>query len=227
MDWNNDRKKDLIAGDTQGNVWVFINSAEKGMPELTDGKRVAADGKLITAKHKEYKRIGGKPVLNKVLPASHELAKKYSKIHMADWDEDGLKDLLVGHINNIILYKNIGTLTVPRFQAPTRIPIPENTLPVKPSPYVVDWDGDGKKDLLVGSAKPKILFYRNIGANNQPQLTQGIPLILQGARFDETYEYRFTVTDWNNDGKKDLVVGNRCRRKEPCFGGNIWLFLGK
>ena len=33
------------------------------------------------------------------------------------------------------------------------------------------------------------------------------------------------VTDWNNDGKKDLLVGNfYSKDRKP--GGNMWLFLG-
>lgn len=227
MDWNNDQKQDLVAGDTQGHVWVFLNNGENGIPELGPGRRIAADNKLIRAERKVYNRIGGKPVLSRVIPANHNFAKKYSKIHVADWNDDGLKDLLVGHVKNILFYKNTGTLTAPRFQSPTRIPFPENSLPIKPSPYVIDWDGDGKKDLLVGSADPTILFFRNTGTNRRPGLEKGTPLNLTGARFDETFEHRFTVTDWNNDGKKDLIVGNRCRRKVPCLGGNIWLFLGK
>ena len=227
VDWNHDQKKDLVAGDTQGNVWVFLNTSKNRSTVLGPGRRVEVDGKPISAKRKVYKRIGGKPVLDRVIPASHELAKKYSKIHVADWDGDGLKDLLVGHIHHIIFYKNAGTPNAPRFQSPARIPVPEDALPKKPSPYIIDWDGDGKKDLLVGSADPKILFFRNTGTNHQPQLDKGIPLNLDGDRFEETFEHRFTVTDWNNDGKKDLIVGNRCRRKVPCQGGNVWLFLGK
>lgn len=227
VDWNHDQKKDLIAGDTEGNIWVFINQGSGVSPVLMAGKQVAAGGKLIHAQRRIYKRVDGRPVLDRIIPASHELAEKYSKIHMADWDADGLQDLLVGHVHHILLYKNVGTASFPKFLSPTCIETPENLLPVKPSPYVVDWDGDGKKDLLVGSADPKILFYRNIGTPDAPKLSKGVPLTLNGERFDETFEWRFAVTDWNNDGKQDLVVGNRCRRKKPCLGGNLWLFLGK
>ncbi len=37
------------------------------------------------------------------------------------------------------------------------------------SPYVYDWNGDGKKDLIVGQfTSGKIRFYTNIGTNNNP-----------------------------------------------------------
>lgn len=40
------------------------------------------------------------------------------------------------------------------------------------SPCVVDWDGDGIKDLLVGQyTSGKIRFYKNTGTNSAPVLT--------------------------------------------------------
>ena len=37
-------------------------------------------------------------------------------------------------------------------------------------PYAMDWDGDGKKDLLVGHFIPsKIRFYKNIGTDDNPE----------------------------------------------------------
>jgi hypothetical protein len=211
VDWNNDGKKDLIAGDSEGNVWLFENTGTQEKPSLAKGKRVEADSKLISA-------------------SNHELAEIYSKVHIADWDSDGLNDLLVGHNYTIILYKNVGTQSNPVFRAPTLIKIPERNFPVRPSPYVIDWDGDGKKDLLVGSEAAKIYFYRNVGIDINPQLARGEVLKLKGSGFDDGYRCRIEIIDWNNDGKKDILVGNVYNRKRgsnPPIGGNIWLFLGK
>jgi len=228
VDWNNDGKKDLIAGDTQGNVWLFLNVGTQQKPELAEGKHVEADGKPIAAQRKMYKRVRGRAVVDKVIPGSHPLAKVYSKIHIADWTGDGLKDLLVGHDNIIILYKNAGTQSSPRFLAPILIKIPEGKFPTRPSPYVVDWDGEGKRDLLAGSEKAKVYFYRNIGTDKNPQLDRGKELDLKGPGFDAGYRCRIDVTDWNNDGKKDILVGNRYRAGSGSrLGGNIWLFLGR
>jgi len=211
VDWDNDGKKDLLAGDTEGNVRLFLNIGTQEYPELAEGKRIEADGKPITAR-------------------SNKLAEVYSKINMADWDGDGLNDLLIGHDHTIILYKNVGTQSAPRFQTPTLIRIPEGKFPSRPSPYVIDWDGDGKKDLLAGSESPKIYFYRNIGTDKNPQLARGKVLELKGPGFDDGYRCRLDVTDWNNDGKLDILVGNFYSVKKGAkrsAGGNIWLFLGK
>lgn len=224
MDINNDGNKDLMAGDSGGNIWLFLNTGTKETPRLAKGILVEADGKPIKASRKTYKKENGKHVVDKIVPGSHTLAEIYSKIHVSDWDGDGLKDLLVGHNQTIILYKNVGTETAHRFQAPTLIKAPEGVFPSRPSPYVIDLDGDGKKDLLVGSERPKIYFYRNIGTDSTPQLAKGKVLDLKGDGFEDGYRCRIDVTDWNNDGELDILAGNFYSNKKPA-GGNIWLFL--
>lgn len=211
MDWNSDGKTDLLSGDTSGSVWLFLNIGGREKAELAKGVRVEADGKSIAAK-------------------SHKEAETYSKIHMADWDGDGLKDLLIGQINTIVFYKNVGTPSAPRFLAPTPIQIPEGKFYFLSSPYVADWDGDGKKDLLVGTESKGILFYRNIGTVKEPRLDRGKPLALK-VPGGESIRWRIDLADWNNDGKIDILLGNTytvtrtVRSWQP--SGNIWLFLGK
>ena len=226
MDWDDDGRKDIVAGDTEGNVWLFRNTGTQKEPKLAKGKRVKADGKAITAQRRTYKRQNGRYVVDKVIPGSSELAEIYSKLHVADWDGDGLKDILVGHNNTIITYKNVGSSSEPRFQSPVKIETPEGKFPVRPSPYVVDWDDDGKNDLLVGTEQSQVYFHRNIGTENEPELSRGKLLNLKMPKANAGYRWRIDVADWNNDGKKDLLVGN-FYSKDRTPGGNIWLFLGK
>ena len=43
------------------------------------------------------------------------------------------------------------------------------------APFVVDFDGDGVKDLLVGQFGGGVLWiYRNIGTNDQPKFAAGV-----------------------------------------------------
>ena len=43
------------------------------------------------------------------------------------------------------------------------------------APFVVDWDGDGVKDLLVGQFGGGVLWiYRNEGTNSRPKLAAGV-----------------------------------------------------
>jgi hypothetical protein len=240
VDWNKDGKKDLIAGDTKGQVTLFLNSGTPGKPELAAGVPVESEGKPISGKQTLYKieknqivMENGEPVVDKVIPGSNALAEIYSMIHVADWNGDGLDDLLVGHQVTILFYKNIGTAREPKLAAPVKIESPTGQWPSRPSPYVVDWDGDGVQDLLVGVdyGLPDVkapFFFRNAGTNQEPKLEQGVPLKLEGEDFDKGYLLRLGMADWNNDGKLDLLVGNRCTvGPDQKITGNVWLFLRK
>ena len=228
MDWNNDGKTDLISGDSKGGVWIYINTGTKEKPVLAAGKQVEADGKPITASTKTYKVVNGRYTVDKVIPGSSKLAEIYSKIHMADWDGDGLKDLLIGHNSTIIFYKNAGTKTKPVLKAPVTIDPPEGKFSSRPSPYVVDWDGDGKRDLLVSSEPRTLSFYRNVGTAKAPKLGKAQAVVLTGDGFEKGYRNRIEVVDWNNDGKLDILAGNfYSDRTTRTNGGNVWLFLAK
>lgn len=52
------------------------------------------------------------------------------------------------------------------FQSPEELFQHDRT--VKPCPEIVDWDGDGKTDLLIGG-EAKLWFYKNIGTAESPE----------------------------------------------------------
>ncbi len=214
-----------------GTVTLFLNTGTAEQPKFAAGKLVEADGVPITGSKDHYKKVDGKYVVDRTDVGNHELAKIYSRIHMADWDADGLADLLVGHDHYIIIYRNAGTKSAPKLLGPVKIDVPGVSNILRPSPYVTDWDGDGKQDMLVGTESPKILFFRNIGTAEEPKLAEGESLNLDAPGFSASYRCRFGVTDWNNDGKKDLLVGDFYSSKKAKgkhdHGGRIWLFLGE
>jgi large repetitive protein len=233
VDFDNDGKLDLVAGDTDGNVWFFKNIGTKTAPKLAAGVKVKADGKEITGSAPTA-AIGS--VLSTLPPATapDTLAGIYSKLHVTDWDGDGKLDILVGHNNvksggdEIVIYKNIGTAAEPKFAAPVKFDNPDVASVSRPSPYLVDWDGDGKRDMLVGTDDGKVLFLRNNGTNAKPVFAKSEEFKLSG--MEESIRTRIAVVDWNNDGKLDLVVGNYYYNAGPDkkdSGGHVWLFLRK
>jgi hypothetical protein len=98
----------------------------------------------------------------------------------------------------------------------------------------VDWDGDGKVDVLLGTESAEVFFLRNIGTAQKPEFEEprrleltGMPALGGGAGKPATTRGRIAVADWNNDGKLDLLVGAFYYDNEKAMGGNVWLFLRK
>ena len=92
--------------------------------------------------------------------------------------------------------------------------------------HFADWDGDGRADLVCGTERPEVWFFRNKGSAATPELEEGRKLDLKGDGFENSYRCRIDIADWNNDGKLDVLAGNVYSNKRPS-GGNVRLFLAK
>jgi hypothetical protein len=74
-------------------------------------------------------------------------------------------------------------------------------------PFIIDWNGDSKKDLLIGCENGQVLFWRNLSSDTWPMFQEvetvaagGVPLYL--------YRANPFVTDLDRDGTHDLVCGS-------------------
>jgi len=76
------------------------------------------------------------------------------------------------------------------------------------SPQMVDWDEDGDVDLLVGEYDGHVHYFENIGTVTNPQLTNRGHLMVGSTAIDVSQLAIPVVNDWNEDGRKDLIVGN-------------------
>ncbi len=228
MDFNNDGLKDLVAGDTEGHVWFFANNGTPTQPRLAAGVRMSAEGTQIKGTSPRYEK--GPDGAYRAVANAKDVMGIYSKLHVADWDGDGLLDVLVGQDSpqgqsNIVWYRNVGTAKEPKLAAAVVLDILKQPLS-RPSPYVVDWDGDGKRDLLLGLEMNGVMFLKNNGTDEKPAFAAPEKVELPG--FDpKCYRCRVTVTDWNNDGKLDLLIGTFYSSEQNKLGGNVWLFLRK
>lgn len=87
-------------------------------------------------------------------------------------------------------------------------------------PNVVDWDGDGKLDIISGNSEGEFLFWKNLGTNETPEYhwkgerltAEGRDLLVKPGYYDiqgpleASWGYTApTVFDWNEDGLLDLV----------------------
>ncbi len=147
----------------------------------------------------------------------------YSTPDLADWNNDGALDLVVGEggggvaTANVHVYLNTGTATAPVFDSYFHAQAGGVDLALAASgclglfPRVVYWDADSRKDLLVGTALGQVRIYLNTGTDAAPSFDSGTNLRVgqPGLETDIDVGARATplFLDWNNDGRRDLLVG--------------------
>lgn len=123
-----------------------------------------------------------------------------------------MRDILVGDRNGYtMLYLETGsglTLADTIRASGTKIDVGNNS-----NPEVNDWNGDGKKDLLIGteSGTGTIRVYLNQGTDANPVFTTYSYVYCSGSPI---YHYRATprVYDLDSDGLKDIVMGDQYNR---------------
>ena len=76
------------------------------------------------------------------------------------------------------------------------------------SPFEVDYNNDGTKDLLVGTAEGMIALLTNTGTDTQPVFAGYDFLKVDGKTIDVGTHATPFIVDYNNDGIRDLLVGN-------------------
>ena len=161
----------------------------------------------------------------------------HSRIDVGDLDGDGLFDLVCGDGAGVMtFYSNVGEPNQPAF-GPAKILFADGE-PMdagwSAAPKLVDWDRDGDLDVLVGTEKESILFFRNIGSAGGVPLFQrqglltadGAPLRIPNAPVDcdptnsvFVYDYYpvLEVVDWDGDGDLDVLAGGLTT-------GHIWFY---
>jgi hypothetical protein len=200
VDWNNDGRLDLITGERDGYVRIYLNTGTRGNPAFSGFTRLQVGSA-------NFQTLSSKPFV-------------------VDWNNDSKLDVLVGDDEGLVyLLLNTGTRENPVFSASVVLLNGSQNLTAgtRASPVVADWTGNGKKDLIVGYTEGGLHLFVNVGTDAAP-VFNGSPRRLQAAGSDinvSTYS-RPAVTDWDNNGVLDLIVG--------CYGWNwtglVWLFQG-
>ena len=122
---------------------------------------------------------------------------------VADWNNDGRNDLLIGLTDGTVkLFLNDGTNVAPVFAGGFELTAGGSVLNVGngASPAVIDLNGDGAKDLVVGSRVGAVVAYLNQGSDAEPQLATGTELFLASGAT------QIVPVDWDADGDRDLLV---------------------
>lgn len=157
-----------------------------------------------------------------IMAGSQELkAAAYSVPTIADWNNDGRPDLIVGELSGsagkVRVYLNSGTAQVPEFNTFFYAQANGQDLTVPAAgclgaaPRVADWDRDGRKDLVVGLASGAVQVFINNNTDVEPGFGPGVAVVAgpTGAKTAISVGARAVpeLVDWNNDGCLDLMVG--------------------
>ena len=186
MDWNDDGKKDLLTGEYNGTIRIYLNTGTDANPVFSGHTFLKAAGSNFDAGY-------------------------YSSVEIADWNNDGLPDVLAGEsTGKVWLLINTGSPGNPSFAAKAYVQDGSGNLSVGSvsAPCVVDWNRDGKKDLLVGETYGTIEFFENKGTDANPVFNGSKKLQAGAGNIDLGYYARPHTADWNGDDVKDIISGN-------------------
>ncbi len=148
----------------------------------------------------------------------------YNSVDVVDWDGDGDWDFVVGNeVGFVQLIENVSSGGRTMFRTARKIPLTgdgsmyagrsqfiDDRDPERPlgqsKPAVVDWDGDGDLDVLVGNNSNRVAYFENVGTRRDPHYAPMRTLTHDGGeRF--SFRARPAPVDWNGDGLMDLVAG--------------------
>jgi hypothetical protein len=158
FDWDGDGDEDLICGNTAGYIGFIENLDGGNPPRWAAPRRLEATGKTI--------RIEAGP--NGSIQGPCEAKWGYTTVSVADWDGDGLPDIVANSIwGKVEWYRNVGTRKSPQLAAAAPIEVEWAGAPPKPAwnwwnpagkqlvvqwrttPVAIDFTGDGLCDLAM------------------------------------------------------------------------------
>ncbi len=192
VDADLDGRKDLLTGEAEGNIRLYLNINTDTDPSF-DG------GTLI-----EVGPAGSKTAI--------DVGQRTTPV-VVDWDNDGRRDIVVGSKDGVVrLYRNTGTDAAWDFESAEMILDGGIDLVVpalRSSPHIEDLDGDGKKDILAGNTAGQIMTWFNTGTDAVPVYNGYTPVESDGSAIDLAGDQRARpfVCDWNDDGIRDLLIG--------------------
>jgi hypothetical protein len=133
VDWDRDGLPDLVMLDYRGTVALY--------------RRARRDGRLVLLPPERFVDQSGRFLL---LATGRAGASGRRKLNVVDWDGDGDLDFVTDGPDGPVWYENIGSQQKPVMKLRGAL-LKSKVHGHNPTPYVVDWNGDGKPDLIVGT----------------------------------------------------------------------------
>jgi hypothetical protein len=228
VDWDDDGDVDLISGNTAGYIEFFENLSgpRVARPRWARPVHLSAGGAAF--------RVMAGP--NGSIQGPAEAKWGYTTLHVADWDGDGLLDIVFNSILGRVMWlRNEGTRAAPKLAAPQPVEVEWEGMPPKPAwtwwnpqgkelvtqwrttPVVHDFTGDGLVDLAMLDVEGFFSLFTRTKRDGRllllpPQRLftneQGEPLRLNDRRAGGSGRRKLCVVDWDGDGKLDLLLNS-------------------
>jgi hypothetical protein len=192
-DLNGDGIEDLLSGSETGQVFAFLATARGQFAEpvelrLGNGERFV-EGAAVS-------------------------------VDAGDFDQDGDLDLVLAtEESELYVVENQGTARAPDFaDFKARIYTEEGRPMWGTDVHAVDWDGDGRLDVLLGTAAGGVAWHRNLREEGRIRISPAIWLLPEPASDEPQAEgaiprhpgqrVKVSTGDWDGDGKLDLLLGD-------------------
>ncbi|MEW6235809.1 MAG: VCBS repeat-containing protein [Candidatus Omnitrophota bacterium] len=222
IDWDRDGDLDIVSGNSYGEVLLFTNSGDDKNRRFDSKTPLTAEGVPIVVK-------GG---ANGSIQGPGEAHFGYTCPVASDWDGDSWPDLILADIWGLCSYfERIpgGELKPPRSfrvaNGPARSYKPrwvwwkdDGRLVTqwRCQPAAVDWNRDGRLDLITLDAEGCLALYPGTGQPSNalveaPQrvflLENDAPIRITNGVGGRSGRARIIVADWDGDGDRDIIRG--------------------
>jgi hypothetical protein len=208
FDWDQDGDLDVVLGSEPAAPTVIINTGNNSRPVWDPPRQL----KFVNGSPVEYYSIevGRGSVWG---PGEHYMERCQPR--MADWDNDGIMDILTGSMGLRQLWlrgrKVDGEL---RFEKPVAFKVGgvEVDAAHRVQPAAFDYDNDGYLDLIALDDKNVVCMWR--GKGTEELFPRKVIMKSDGSPFQLSQEILTTnhgrkcldAVDWNLDGNIDLIV---------------------
>ena len=197
FDWDGDGREDILCGNSAGYMG-FIRNLGGNPPKWAAPQYLEADGQVI--------RIMAGP--NGSIQGPAEAKWGYTTLSVADWDGDGLPDLVVNSIwGKVVWFRNVGTRTPAEACRGAADRSPVAGPPPKPAwnwwnpagkqlatqwrttPVVFDLNGDGLQDLVMLDHEGFLAFFERTRRGDALNLLPGQRVLIgeNGSAFDSNH----------------------------------------
>jgi hypothetical protein len=205
LDPDGDNDQDLLLGDVECNTLQYVhNTGTATLASLTDTTKLYP--------HYPQKNANNTYVRMNSFPCAYS----------ADVDNDGKRDLLASpnafgseNYQSLWLYRNASSTPTANFQLSKKNFLQDEMIDVGQNAYpvLIDYDSDGRKDLLVGThgyyengMKARLTLYRNTGTLSQPVFSL-VTRDYAGLGAQSLTHVMPAVGDVDGDGDTDILIG--------------------